>query len=359
MRAAMYVYLGSYTRSGPGEGISLFRQDPSSGDLSPALAVTPTDNPSFLALHPSRPLLYAVHETPPGEGPGPGVSAFAIDPATGHLSLLNRQPSHGTSPCYVSLDPAGQHVLVANYGDGTLAVFPVGQDGSLGEATDVVQHRGSGSHPRRQQNPHAHSVQFDPGGRFVLACDLGIDRVLVYGLDPQTGRLTPNDPPSASTSPGGGPRHLAFHPDGRFVYVNDEITSALDVFAYDPQRGALDLLQNASTLPPDFTAHNSTAQVKVHPSGRHVFVSNRGHDSIARFSIDATTGKVTPLGHVPTQGRTPRNFNLDPTGAFLYAANENGDSVVTFRVDAASGSLTPTGNVTRTPAPVCVLFADL
>jgi 6-phosphogluconolactonase len=359
MPPAMYVYLGSYTGPGRGEGISLFRQDPHSGDLSPALAVTPTDNPSFLALHPSRPVLYAVHETSPGEGPGPGVSAFAVDPATGHLSHLNRQPSQGTSPCFVSLDPTGRHVLVANYGDGTLAVFPVREDGSLGEATDVVQHRGSGPHPRRQQHPHAHSVQFDPGGRFVLACDLGIDRVLVYRLDPATGRLSPNDPPSAATSPGGGPRHLAFHPDGRFAYVNDEITSALDVFAYDPQRGALDLLQNASTLPPDFAGNNSTAQVKVHPSGRYVFVSNRGHDSIARFGVDATAGEATPLGHVPTQGRTPRNFNLDPTGAFLYAANENGDTVVTFRVDAASGSLTPTGNVTPTPAPVCVLFADL
>ena len=355
----MYVYVGAYTRGGRADGINAFRLDGASGALSPAGPATPADNPSFLALHPGRPLLYAVHETPPDDGAGPGVSAFRVDPAGGALTLLNRQPSHGTSPCYVSLDPAGRFVLVANYGDGKLSVFPVQADGSLGDASDVVQHEGSGPDPRRQQGPHAHSVQFDPGGRFVLACDLGIDRVLVYRLT-DDGKLVPNDPPAVATPPGGGPRHLAFSPDGRFAYVNDEISSALNVLAYDAERGTLELLQTVSTLPAGVAVpRNSTAQVKVHPSGRAVYVSNRGHDSLALFEVQEGSGTVTAAGHQPTGGRTPRNFNLDPTGRVLIAANQDGDSLVAFGADASSGRLTPTGQVTATPAPVCVLFADL
>ncbi len=355
----MIVYVGSYTGPERVSGISVFRQDPASGDLAPLGSGVPTDNPSFLALHPRLPVLYAVNETAPEESPGPGVSAFAVDPSEGRLTPLNRQPAHGTSPCYVSLDPQGRYVLVANYGDGTVAVFPVQPDGSLGEATDVVRHKGSGPHARRQQGPHAHSVQFDPQGTFVLVCDLGIDQVLTYRLDPDAGKLRPHDPPAASVLPGGGPRHLAFHPSGRFAYVNAEISSALNVFAYDPRRGVLELLQTVSTLPPgyDGSARNSTAQVKVHPSGKFVYVSNRGHDSIALFAVDERAGTVTPGGHQHTQGRTPRNFNLSPAGDFLYAANQNGDSIVAFRVDPTDGSLTSTGHVTPTPAPVCILFA--
>jgi len=354
----MFVYVGAYTGPGKAEGISTFRLDEASGALTPAGPPVPAENPSFLALHPTRPVLYAVHETAPEVGEGPGVSAYAVDPASGALTPLNRQPSHGTSPCYVSLDPAGRFVLVANYGDGYLSVYPVQADGSLGAASDVLQHAGSGPH-RRQQGPHAHSVQFDPGGRFVLACDLGIDRVLVYRLSDE-GRFVANDPPGVATRPGGGPRHLAFSPDGAFAYVNDEITSALSVLAYDGERGTLELLQTVSTLPDGLDVpNNSTAQVKVHPSGKMVYVSNRGHDSLALFEVQAGKGTVTPVGHQPTGGRTPRNFNLTPDGAWLIAANQNGNSLVTFRADGASGRLTETGQVTASAAPVCVYFAEL
>jgi 6-phosphogluconolactonase len=355
----MYVYVGAYTGPGKSEGINTFLLDEASGALTPAGPVTPTDHPSFLALHPGRAVLYAVHETSPDEGAGPGVSAFRIDPTSGALALLNRQPSQGTSPCYVSLDPAGRFVLVANYGDGTLSIFPVQADGSLGEASHVEQHDGSGPHERRQQGPHAHSVQFDPGGRFVLACDLGIDRVMVYRLS-DDGKLVANDPPGVATPAGGGPRHLAFSPDGRFAYVNDEISSALNVLAYDAERGALTLLQTVSTLPEGVSVpNNSTAQVKVHPSGLMVYVSNRGHDSLALFEVEAGKGTVTPVGHQPTGGRTPRNFNLTGDGTWLIAANQNGDSLVTFRADRTSGRLTETGQVVATAAPVCVCFAEM
>jgi 6-phosphogluconolactonase len=351
----MIVYVGTYTGPGKAEGISVFRMDETTGALSAVQTVTGVDNPSFLTLHPQQPYLYAVNETPENEG-SPGVSAFAVDPGSGQLTPLNRQPSHGTSPCYVSVDPTGRYVLVANYGNGTLAVFPVQPDGTLGEASHVVQHSGSGPNPRRQQGPHAHSVRFDPGGRFVLSCDLGIDKVLVYRLDTASGQLVVNDPPHASAVPGGGPRHLDFHPNGRYVYVNNEIGSSLTPFAYDGTRGALEQLETVSTLPDDFSGNNSTAQVVVHPTGRFVYVSNRGHDSIASFAVEKDGARLTPLGHTPTQGRTPRNFNVDPSGTFLLAANQNGNNIVTFRVDQVHGKLTPTGQVTETPAPVCIIF---
>jgi 6-phosphogluconolactonase len=353
----MYAYVGAYTGPGRAEGIDVFRVDTASGALSHIQTLAGVDNPSFLALHPERPLLYAANETSEtASGPGPGVSAFSIDPASGRLTPLNRQPAHGTSPCYVSLDPSGRYVLVANYGDGSLAVFPLEADGRLGAATDVVRHAGSGPNARRQQGPHAHSVRPDPDGGFILACDLGIDKVLVYRLDAATGRLQPNDPPHAATPPGGGPRHLDFHPGRRFLYVNNEISSSVTAFAYDPSRGALQTIETVPTLPADYAGDNSTAQILVHPQGMAVYVSNRGHDSIAVFGVDQSSGRLTPRGHVSTEGRTPRNVNLDPTGRFLYAANQNTHTIVVFRVDQTTGDLQPTGMVTESKAPVCVVF---
>ncbi|MDQ3700995.1 MAG: lactonase family protein [Chloroflexota bacterium] len=353
----MDLYVGTYTGPGRAEGIGVFRIDAATGGLTHLHTIAGVDNPSFLALHPRGTVLYAVNETPAADGPpAPGVSALAIDPASGRVTLLNRQPSHGTSPCYVSLDAAGRFAFVANYGNGILAVYPVEADGSLGAATDVVQHAGSGPHPRRQLGPHAHSVRMDPAGQFVLACDLGMDRVLVYRLDAAAGRLIPHDPPAVATPPGSGPRHLAFHPGGSYLYVNNEIDSSVTAFAYGASQGTLNALQTLSTLPDGFSGANSTAQVAVHPSGKTVYVSNRGHDSIAVFGVEAATGRLTSQGQVPTQGQTPRNFNIDPRGTFLYVANQNSDSIVVFRIDAASGGLTPTGQVTQTPAPVCLVF---
>jgi 6-phosphogluconolactonase len=351
----MRVYVGTYTGPGKAEGIYVFDMDESSGALTPTQTVSGVDSPSFLALHPNRRYLYAVNESGDGDG-GPAVTAFSVDSATGHLTKLNRQPSHGTSPCYVSLDPDGKCVLVANYGNGIVSVYPVQSDGALGDATCVIQHEGSSAH-QRQAGPHAHSIRMDPSGKYVLSCDLGCDRIFVYTLDAGAGKLTPNTIPYGQVSSGAGPRHIAFHPNGRLAFVNNEIDSTVTSFTWDAERGALRVNDTRSTLPADFTGRNSTAQIAVHPNGNVVYVSNRGHDSIATFGVDAERGTLTPLGHTPTQGKTPRNFNLDPSGAFLYAANQNSNTIVTFRVDANTGRLTPTNHTTEVPAPVCVLFA--
>lgn len=354
---SLLVYVGTYTGPGRAEGIGLLRLDATTGALTGRDTVRGVENPSFLALHPQRPLLFAVEETGSYQGMASGaVSAFAIDPASGGLRFLNRQATHGAAPCYVSVEPSGQYVLVANYTSGNVAVLPIGPDGSLGTATHVVQHEGRGPHPRRQEGPHAHFISPDPAGAFILACDLGIDKVLVYRLDRAAGRLVPNEVPYGQVASGEGPRHLAFHPGGRFVYVLNEIGSSVSTFAYDGERGTLTHRQTLSTLPPGFAGRSSCAQIVVHPSGRWLYASNRGHDSIALFAIDQESGSLAPLGHEPTQGRTPRNFNIDPSGTYLLAANQESHTIVTFRIDQESGRLVPTGHVVQTPAPVCLVF---
>jgi 6-phosphogluconolactonase len=331
--------------------------DPVSGALTLVHTVADVPNPSFLALHPSRRYLYAVNAVPEIDGhPGGAVSAFAIDPATGALTFLNRQSSHGAGPCHVSVEHTGRFVLAANYGGGSVVMFPVQSDGSLAAASDFVQHTGSSVNPRRQEGPHAHSITPDPANRFALACDLGLDNVLVYRLDLEAGRLIPNDPPFVRTHPGAGPRHLDFHPNGRYVYVINELDSTLTVFTYDAERGVLEEIQTISTLPEDFAGQNTCADVHVHPAGRFVYGSNRGHDSIAIFRVDEGTGRLDAVGHVPTQGQTPRNFAIDPSGTFLYAANQQSDTIVAFRIDQGMGQLAPTGHVLSIPTPVCVKF---
>ena len=352
---ATFVYVGTFTGPGWAEGISVFRMDPAAGALAHEQTVAGVENPSFLALHPTQRFLYAVSEMSDAERrSGGSVVAFAIDLATGHLTILNRQPSGGAGPCHVSVDPAGRYALVANYGSGHVAALPIQHDGRLGAPTDVVEHTGRGPIPRRQEGPHAHFIATAPAGTFVLATDLGIDRVMVYRLDAAAGKLVPNDLPFAQERSGAGPRHLAFHPSARFVYVLNEIDSTLSAFAYDAARGALRIVQTASTLPADFTGPNSTAQVVVHPTGRFAYASNRGHDSIVIFAIDQDTGRLTYVGHEPTRGRTPRNFNVDPTGTFLLAANQNSNTIVTFRIDHQTGRLAAAGPVAETPAPVCI-----
>jgi 6-phosphogluconolactonase len=355
----LYVYVGAYTGPGRAEGISVFQMNGSTGALAHVQTLAGIENPSFLALHPQRPYLYAVNEVASYQGqPGGAVSAFGVDTATGRLSLLNQQASHGTLPCHLSLDPSGAFVLVANYGSGSLAVLPVQEDGRLGPATDVVQHAGRGPHPRRQEGPHAHFITPDPAGAFILACDLGIDRIMIYRLDHAQGKLVANEIPYGQVSSGAGPRHLAFHPSGRYAYVINELDSTVSAFAYDGARGALQVIQTVSTLPPDFHGANTCAHVLVHGGGRFLYGSNRGHDSIAIFAIDQDTGRLSPVGHEPTRGRTPRNFNVDPSGAFLLAANQNSNSIVTFRIDPVSGRLAAAGPVTESPAPVCIQFGQ-
>jgi 6-phosphogluconolactonase len=251
------------------------------------------------------------------------------------------------------VDSQGKNVLVANYGGGTSAVLPIQPDGRLAAPSSIIQHSGSSVNPERQEGPHAHSINLDAGNRFAFTADLGLDKVLIYRFDGAKGTLAPNAPPSVSTAPGAGPRHFAFHPSGRYAYVINELDSTVTAFRYDGQSGTLTTLQAISTLPAGFSGDTTTAEVQVHPSGRFLYGSNRGHDSIAMFAIDPDTGRLTALGHQPTGGKTPRNFGIDPTGAYLLAANQDSDNLVLFRIEE-TGRLTSTGQAIQVPKPVCV-----
>lgn len=350
------VYIGTYTEH-ESKGIYVCRFDSEHGRLSPPRLAVETVNPSFLAPHPNRRFLYAVNEASDLQGKAGGtVSAFKINPATGELTFLNRVASQGALPCHITVDASGQSALVANYKSGSVAVLPVRNDGRLEQASAVIQHAGSSMHPTRQRGPHAHSVILSPDNRFTLVPDLGIDQVLAYRLDALHGTLAPGRAPSTGLKAGAGPRHAAFHPNGRLLYVISELQSTLTVFAYDQASAALTRLQTLSTLPPGPSAESAAAEVRTHPTGRFLYASNRGHDSIAVFSIAPEEGTLTLLGHVPTQGKTPRHFALDPAGPWLVAANQDSNTLVVFRLDLKSGALTSTGQTLEIPSPVCVRF---
>ena len=350
------VYIGTYTGQ-KSRGIYAYRFDAGSGRLTPLGLVAETVSPSFLAVDPSHRFLYAVNEVSTFQGAKSGaVSAFALDRKTGKLTFLNQVSSRGAGPCHVSLDKTGKYVLVANYESGSMAVFPVQSDGRLGEASAFVQHQGHGVNPERQEGPHAHSIAVSPDNRFVLSADLGLDELLVYRFDPAKGSLTPNTPAFGKVPAGAGARHFDFSPNGKFVYVICEMGSKVTAFSYDPARGALTELETVSTLPKDFKGQSDCAEVQVHPSGKFLYGSNRGHDSIAVFAIDAGRGTLTPVEHVATQGKTPRNFAIDPTGQYLLAANQDSDNIVVFRIDPQTGRLTPTGQALEVGSPVCVTF---
>jgi 6-phosphogluconolactonase len=352
----MYVYIGTYSNGGS-KGIYVFRLDAASGQLHDTGQAAQAQNPSFLALHPSGRTLYAVSEmAQAGDQPGGGVSAFAVDAQTGGLTFLNQQSSRGAGPCHVAVDSGGRLLTVANYGGGSIASLPIAEDGRLGEATAFFQHEGSSVNPQRQGEPHAHSVCFDTASRFALACDLGLDKILIYEVDAGQRRLTPSQVLGATTHPGAGPRHFDFHPSNRFGYVINELDSTVSAFTYEPDRGELQEIQTLSTLPHGFEGQNSGADIHVAPSGRFLYASNRGHDSIVIYAIDQATGLLALIGHEPTQGKTPRNFGIDPAGAFLLAANQDSNSIVAFRIDAESGQLSPTGQSVKVPSPVCVRF---
>lgn len=353
------VYLGTYT-SGTSKGIALYQLDMATGKLTPAGFSPPIADPSFLVIHPNHRFLYAVSEISNYEGKkAGGVAAFAIDPKTGSLTFLNEMSSVGDGPCHVSVDKAGKHVLVANYGGGSVAVLPILPDGRLGEHTAFVQHQGSSVNKERQNEPHAHSLNLDAANHFAFAADLGLDKVLIYRYDAAKGTLTPNAPPFAAVAPGAGPRHFAFHPGGHFAYVINEINSTVTAFTYDAKAGNLAEIQTVSTLPAGYTETSSTAEVQVSPNGKFLYGSNRGHNSIVVYAIDQKTGKLTFVEHQPTQGKTPRNFGIDPTGTYLIAANQDSNTVVVFRMDAQTGRLTPTGQVLTLSKPVCVKFLPL
>ena len=352
--AELLVYVGTYTR-GESKGIYVYRMDTNSGALTPVGVNNAGPNPSFLAIHPNHRFLYAVNEIAEYEGEKTGsITAFSVDPTTGSLDFLNRQSSQGAIPCHLVVDNAGKNVLLANYTGGSVSVLPILAGGKLGRATSVMQHEGSSVDPSRQKGPHAHSINLDRANRFAVAADLGVDEVKVYRFEGTTGKLSPNDPPFVSVKAGAGPRHFAFHPSKPNAYVINELDSTITTFTYDPKSGVLESVQTLSTLPKEFEGVTHTAEVQVHPSGRFVYGSNRGHDSIAMFKVDDATGKLTSIGHEPTGGKTPRNFGIDPSGRYLIAANQDSDTLVVFRIDPAAGRLQSTGIVVNVPAPVCV-----
>jgi 6-phosphogluconolactonase len=353
------MYIGTYT-SAPSKGIYAYRFQGATGAVTPMGAAglaAETENPSFLAVHPNQRFLYAVNEISKYEGKDAGsVSAFAIDRATGRLTLLNRVSSRGDGPCHLELDRSGKWLFVANYGGGSVAAFPVHDDGKLGEASAFFQHAGKSVNASNQSGPHAHATVVSPDNRFVLAADLGLDKVFTYRLDPAKGGLAP-EPRFTAIAPGSGPRHLAFRPDGKFVYVLKEMLSAVVAFRYDAGAGTLAELQTLSTLPEGFKGETNGAEIVTHPTGKFLYASNRGHDSIAVFRIDAAKGTLTPVDRVLTQGKTPRGFAVDPSGRFLVAANQNSGTLVVFRIDQATGGLTPAGTTVQVPSPVSVVFS--
>ncbi|HVF66339.1 MAG TPA: lactonase family protein [Pyrinomonadaceae bacterium] len=350
----LLLYVGTYT-SGKSEGIYLYRFDLADGSLTRAGVTGGVSNPSYLTLDRARRFLYTVEETEEFEGEKSGaVSAFKVDPKDGSLGFINRQASKGGAPCYVTADNAGRFVLVANYLGGNVAVLPVSKGGGLGKAVDVEQHSGSGPNRERQEAPHAHSFLLDPSNRHAYACDLGTDKVMIYDFDARRGTLTPNARPSVSLKSGAGPRHLTFDRSGRRVYVLNELDSTVTVFARNPRSGALGELRTYPTLPADFDGENTGADIHLTPDGRFLYCSNRGHDSIAAFRVDARSGSLDVAGHTPTGGKSPRNFAVDPTGRFLLVANQRSDSVVTFRIDSSTGALEATGHAAEIPSPVCL-----
>ena len=353
------VYLGTFS-SDLSNGIYQSTLDLEQGTLTPAELAVEAGSPSFLAIHPTNKFLYAVSEITTPEGKGErGVSAFAVDSKTGRLTLLNQQPSTGAGPCHLVVDGIGKNVLVANYGGGSVATLPIQGDGRLSPASSSIQHHGKSINPERQEAPHAHSINVDRDSKFAFAADLGLDKILIYRFDSAHGKMTPNDPPAGVVAPGSGPRHFAFHPSGRFAFVNNELNSTVTSFSYDPTRGSLTEIQTITTIPKTWESDNWTAETVVHPSGKFVYVSNRGHDSLAIFGFDEKAQKLTALGHQSTGGKTPRNFSVEPSGRFILAANQDTNNVIVLRVDFTTGLLSPTGSSIKVGRPVCVRFMAL
>ncbi len=354
-----FLYIGTYT-SGTSEGIYQLRLNKDTGVFEYLGLAAQIKNPSFLTLHPDRPLLYAV-----GEGIAPSdkseglASAFSINSENGRLTLLNQQPTIGEGPCHVAVDRQGLHIVTANYGDGSITVLPITGDGRLEPATDLKRHSGSSVHPSRQTAPHAHSVTFDATGHLIYATDLGLDKIMVYQYDSHHGKLQPHIPPFVAVAPGAGPRHFAFHPSGRFAYGINELNSTVTSFISTGSTGELAILQTIGTLPEAFDGETYPAEIRVHPSGRFVYASNRGHDSIALFKVEEQSGQLTALGHISTLGKVPRNFAISPDGKYLVVANQETENVVVFKINVTDGTLIPIASPANVPSPVCVLFYAL
>ena len=355
-------FVGTYTQDGStSKGIYAYRYDAASHEITDLGVAAETTNPSFVALSPNGKYLYAVNELQNYKAPNSGgVSAFSVDSATGKLTFLNEVPSRGADPCYITVDRTGKWVLVANYTGGSVAVFPVLADGKIGEAKTFVQQTGHGADPKRQEGPHAHSIDLSPDNRFAYVDDLGLDELLIYKFDAAKGTLTPSDPPYVKLDPGSGPRHFALAPSGKFAYVVSEMKGTVTVFSIDSHTGTPKTLQTVSTLPEGFKGDIEDAEIQIHPSGKFLYASNRGDgNSIAVFAIDSAKGTLTPVEYASTQGKTPRSFEIDPTRTLLFAQNQQSNNIVVFKIDQQTGKLTPTGKVLDVPSPVDVKFLEV
>ena len=350
------VYVGTYTTKGS-DGIYVYKLNQQNGEMTLLHTVNDVENPSFLEISPDGRYLYSVHELNNYNGKRTGaVRSFAIDPSTRNLTLLSEQASNGEHPCHVSVTPAGSFVLLANYTSGSVSIFPA-KEGILDAASDTAQHVGSGPNIGRQKGPHAHSINISPDGRFAFSPDLGSDKIINYKIDYNIGRLLPNSAQKfTATAPGAGPRHFTFHPNGRFAYVINELNSTITSFAYDPENGILTEIETYPTLPENFDGESTCADIHISPDGLFLYGSNRGHDSLVIFKIEASTGKLSLIGFEPTGGKTPRNFGIDPSGTFLLAANQNSDNIVIFRRDIKTGLLEKTGYEVQVSKPVCITF---
>jgi 6-phosphogluconolactonase len=364
LAAGCLAYVGTYTGKGS-EGIYVYRFDPTTGEASSVGLAAAADNPSFLAVDPGGRFLYAVNEIDTfrdedsRKEPTGAISVFAIDRESGRLKLLQQVSSLGKGPAHVSLDRSARYLMVANYDGGNVAVFPVERDGRLGRHTAFVQHAGSSVNPERQAGPHAHFVHVTPDNRFVIAADLGLDRFLVYRFDATTGSLSAASPGFVAVEPGAGPRHVAFAPSGKVVYGLNELASTVTAFAFHADQGSLHAKQTITTLPEGFAGKNTAAEIVVDAEGRFLYVSNRGHDSIAVFSIDPDSGNLKILEWVSSGGRTPRHFVIDPTGQWLLAANQDSDRMALFRINPGNGRLTATDRSLQVSSPVCTCFVTL
>ena len=359
---ATLVYVGTFTDTpAKSKGIYYFWLYGSEAlqnlSLKPLGVAAETPNPAFLAFDPKRRLLFCVNEMASFQGkPGGGVSAFSIDATTGKLKPINQQSSMGAGPCHLVLDKTGRNLIVANYSSGSIAVLPVAEDGHLGEATCVVQDTGKGPNPQRQQGPHAHCVALSPDNRFAFVCDLGADKVMIFKFDAEHGQLTPNDSPSASVPPGAGARHIVFHPNGKFAYVINEMGSSVTAFAYDPRAGALKELQTLSSLPANYSGSSAAAEIAIAPSGKFLYGSNRGHDTIAVFAVHPKNGTLDWVTEQSSGGKTPRYFGIEPSGKYLTICNQDSSTMMMCGIDAENGRLKPSSILTNVPSPVCAIF---
>lgn len=359
-RNSPILFVGTYTEpeGSQSEGIYVYRMDSLSGQLTFEKVINGIINPSFLGIHPQKNFLYAVNETESFNGQaGGGVSALSIDPTSGELALLNEQISHGRHPCYISIEQTERFAMIANYSSGSIALLPFQTDGSLGAATDIVQHVGSSIHPERQTSPHAHCILPDPTNRFAIAVDLGLDKLLIYQLDLERGKL--HFYHEVRVHAGAGPRHLTFHPNRQFAYLINELDSTITAYRYHSEGARFEEFQRVSALPENFQGENLCADIHVTPDGKYLYASNRGHDSIVCFLIDQSTGALTYVAHTSTGGREPRNFAIDPNGTFLLVANQKSDNIVTFKIEPDTGQLSKTEYQVEVSMPVCIKFAHL